>query len=445
MNRFLLFVKRYALPKSLFYRFVLIIFIPLLLLQVFTAVFFYERHWDLISKRLAYDTAGDIQVFATLMANTTDTEQQNVLLKQFKNALMLSGRFYAGEKLITAGQTGASSPRLEKLNLSLEKLPYPYVRGRYTDKGQTIFLQLPNGLLEVLIPQKRFFSSTIHVFWLWLLGSFILMFYIAFLFMRNQVRSIEKLSDAAEKFGKGLFEPFSPSGAKEVRQAGQSFNLMKNRLQRQLTERTALLAGVSHDLKTPLTRMKLQLSLMPRDTEIAYLTEDVEDMEKMLQGYLEFAKGQDKEEAKDLDITALVHETVLKARRLNQQITEEVSPSYTVIGRPLDLSRAFMNLLSNAGRYAQHTAVSFTQDKQNVVIRIDDDGPGIPPEQQENVFRAFYRLEKSRNQKTGGIGLGLTITRDIILSHGGDIMLGQSPLGGLRVSVILPKPQKQKR
>ena len=431
-------IKRFFFPKSLMHRFVLIILIPLLMLQIVMVTFFYERHWDIVSRRLALDITGDIKVITTLIEQVP-RENLAQWLAVISRHLSLEGAYYPEQFLEFAPQKNAPNTHLKNLQIAVQDLGYPYQMHTGHHHGQEVTLQLKTGTLQIYIPKKRFFTSTVHVFLLWMLGSFILLFLMAFLFMKNQVRSIQKLSIAAEKFGRGIVVPFRPSGAAEVKQAGRSFILMKRRLGRYVTERTALLASVSHDLKTPLTRMKLQLSLMPKNQDVIDLTEDVAEMEKMVLGYLDFAKGQGQEEPQEFALDDIVRKCVNKARRLKQDVNLVKVDPIPFYGRMGEIERAITNVLTNAGRYAKRAEVSLEKSSKGIIVTIDDDGPGIPKNQREDVFKAFYRLEKSRNTTTGGIGLGLTITRDIILGHGGTIDLLDSPLGGLRVRIVLEK------
>ena len=263
--------------------------------------------------------------------------------------------------------------------------------------------------------------------------------------MKNQLRAIIRLANAAEAFGLGKnVDHFKPEGATEVRHAGTAFLLMKNRLQRYLSERTAMLAGVSHDLRTPLTRLKLQLSLLPPNPALKGMSQDVDDMENMLNGYLTFASGEGREEAKEIELTPFITNLIDKFKRINHHIELKINQDMTIIGRPTDLSRALGNLVANASRYATQTWIKVSRHQDTVQILIDDNGSGIPKNKRHEVFKPFVRLDESRNSETGGVGLGLTIARDILLSHGGDIALDTSPQKGLRVIVSLPMINKIK-
>ncbi len=438
LKRFIRAMRLRFLPQSLFHRFILIILLPLLLLETIVMVFFYDRHWETISRRLARDISGEIQTVATFIVETQPTAAQlDTLFTSMEENLQLTMTYMPDSYLLPQQITSESSS--SDLLSALHQLQYPLNMKELEGKRQMIAIQLPTGVLTTVLPRKRFFSSTVHVFLVWLIGSSLLLFWIAFLFMKNQVRSIERLSRASELFGRGQMDiDFHPSGATEVKQAGLSFILMKNRIQKYLLERTTMLAGVSHDLRTPLTRMKLQLSMMPGDETTTDLLADVTEMERMLSGYLSFAKGQGKEPMQPLQLDALVTTLVQKQKRGGQQITLHVEQPVQVLARENDLSRAIMNILNNAARYAKRTQVRLGIRNGLAVLVVDDNGPGIPPDKRNDVFKAFHRLEESRNTETGGVGLGMTIARDTFLSHGGDIALATSPAKGLRVTIRLP-------
>lgn len=456
-NMFLIFLKhlvdwvKYAIkvirirlfPKSLLYRFILIILLPLILLQTIILIFFYDRHWSTISRRLAADVSGEIQTVADYILTKHPTQEElNTFLNQLHTNLSLKMYFKPNSYLTEQNLSDQSSTFA--LTSAMLSLKYPVNMIDTKNKQQLISIQLPTGVLTTLVPRKRFFSSTVYVFLAWMIGSSLLLFGIAFLFMKNQVRSIEKLSKASELFGIGHDIQFKPSGATEVQQAGLSFILMKNRIQRFLSERTAMLAGVSHDLRTPLTRMKLQLSMLPTDGTTTDLLSDISEMEQMLNGYLSFAKGEDQKEPQIIQLDDITAKLIEKQKKTGQSINIHIEEPLFISGRVNDIIRAINNPLTNAARYASKTSVTVGIRNKSAAIIIDDNGPGIPFEKRANVFKAFYRLDKSRNQTTGGIGLGLTITRDIILSHGGEIFLSDSPLGGLRVVISLPLINQKK-
>ena len=309
-----------------------------------------------------------------------------------------------------------------------------------SEKDVFIAVQLSEGVLKVTAPRKRLFSSTTYIFILWMLGTSMVLVGVAVIFMRNQVRSVRRLAVAADRFGRGQeVEHFKLEGAAEVRQAAHAFNIMRERIRRQIAQRTEMLAGVSHDLRTPLTRMKLQLAMMGTAEGCEELNEDVAEMERMVEGYLAFARGEGAEDTQPTDCAALLEDIVRRFRRNGAAITLHAEKSATLPLRPHAMERGLTNLIGNAVRYAGHVAVRAGERPEGFEILIDDDGPGIPAENREDVFKAFFRLDSSRNQETGGVGLGLTIARDVIRSHGGDIHLEDSPLGGLRVRLTLPQ------
>jgi two-component system osmolarity sensor histidine kinase EnvZ len=299
-------------------------------------------------------------------------------------------------------------------------------------------VQLPEGVLDVRASRKRLYSPTTTIFVLWMVCTSILLLVVATLFTRNQVRAVKRLARAADAFGKGRPAPdFKPEGALEVRQAGAAFALMRDRLKRQIDQRTEMLAGVSHDLRTPLTRMKLQLAMM-RGAEIADLVDDVSEMERMIEGYLAFARGEGAEASVPADLVVIVEEVVARLRRDGGAITIAGDSSVVLPLKSDAMSRCLTNLIGNAVRYAKQCRVTIGHVDDRAEVMIDDDGPGIAPDQREAVFKPFYRVEGSRNPKTGGVGLGLTIALDVARGHGGTILLQESPMGGLRVRLMLP-------
>jgi len=437
-------LKRKLLPNHLLGRFVAISFLPLITFELALGAFFYARHWDALSHRLARDISGEIQSVAEWVDLTTisDSEIQTHLNRIGTN-LALEFTWQPNQFLPDKVKKHASQ-MLKPLKSELADIHFPFQLHDSPYEEQTISLQLKRGILQVVVPRKRFFSSTVLVFLALMIISTLVCFGIAFLFMKNQVRSMVRLAKAAEMFGLGQMDyPLKPEGATEVRQAGTSFLQMRARIQRYLKERTSMLAGVSHDLRTPLTRLKLQLEMMPQNTTIKDMQQDVAEMDQMLNGYLTFARGEGREESLPVEIPIFVTNLVDKFKKAGHNIELNIKTDACVYGRPTDLSRAFGNIINNSTRYGTKTQIQL-QKKQGVVyIIIDDNGPGIPAKKRIDVFKPFYRLDSARNSQTGGVGLGLTIARDTILSHGGDIRLENSPLKGLRVIITLPE-NKQK-
>lgn len=441
-------IKR-LLPRTLFGRALMIIVTPVVLVQMIATAVFYNRHWDTIAERLSKSVAGEIALIIGELEHDPSASNQRRLfdLTTTTTAMLIS--FEPGASLNPKPARDWWDPYLRRwLHRSLaEQIAYPFrVDPWYRKDWVEIGVQLNGGVLKVVAPLRRFYSSTSYVFIIWMVGSSILLFSIAIIFMRNQIRPIRRLASAAEAFGKGreLQQPFKPEGAEEVRQAGIAFLVMRDRLTRQIEQRTAMLAGVSHDLRTPLTRMKLQIEMMGDSEDNRDLQQDIGEMEEMITGYLAFARGEGGEEAVPVDISAMLQELAQQNSRHSEPIGQDIQPDIILPARPMALKRALTNLITNAGRYAPHCWVSLKRETvgppqhDRIAIIIDDDGPGIPISSREDVFKPFMRLDPSRNQATGGIGLGLTITRDIIRRHGGDVLLDDSPHGGLRVVVYLP-------
>ncbi len=435
-----LWLKR-LLPQGLLGRSLLIIVTPLIVVQVVSTYIFYATHWDTVAKRLALALAGDIGAVIETLRAFPDSDSRLHTLRIAANRMDLDIRLEPGGILPNVQQEPPLGIMDKALHESLrDRLQRPFqVDSTSFEREVLIRVQLQDGLLEVFAPRKRLFSSTTYIFVLWMVGTSLLLLGIATVFMRNQVRSVRKLASAADSFGKGQDVPnFKPEGASEVRQAAVAFNLMRDRLKRQIQQRTEMLAGVSHDLRTPLTRMKLQLAMMGEVDGRAELEEDVAEMERMVEGYLAFARGEGSEKPVPTDLGALLEDVVGRFRRQGSEIDLHVEDKVDMTLRPHALSRALSNLIGNALRYGGHVWVRAGRRPDCVEILVDDDGPGIPADKRELVFKAFQRLETSRNVATGGVGLGLTIARDIARGHGGDVLLEDSPLGGLRARVRLP-------
>ena len=309
----------------------------------------------------------------------------------------------------------------------------------YAPETIALKIQTALGVYTVILPERRVYTPTTEVFIIWMTGSSVLLSAIALLFMRNQIRPIRRLAEAAEAIGKGRDVPgFKQEGASEVRQAAAALMVMRDRLTRQITQRTAMLSGVSHDLRTPLARMKLQLAMMKDDADKAELVSDIAEMETMLEAYLAFARGEEFESIVSVDLDDFIHEVVATMRHDQDAITIDANVGAIVPIRRNAIKRCIGNLVGNALRYGKHAKISVDWRDQAVQILVDDDGPGIDASRREEVFRPFTRLEESRNSSTGGVGLGLTIARDIARSHGGDIILEDSPMGGLRARLWIP-------
>jgi two-component system osmolarity sensor histidine kinase EnvZ len=349
-------------------------------------------------------------------------------------------RLEPGAKLIFHKSPNVLGPMDDDLAAALaEKLRLPSTMDWSTDPLSVLVrVQLRDGVLVIEAPRKRLYTSTLYLFVLWLVGTAVLLFTIAALFMRNQVRAIRRLAAAAEAFGMGRdLGPMKPEGAIEVRQAATAFNRMQERIRRFLSQRTEMLAGVSHDLRTPLTRLRLALAMLPRQEElredVAEMTADLEEMERMISGYLAFARGEDAEQAQTVNLRDVLADVAAGARRAGADVALEAPTGLTLLLRQDAVKRAISNLVDNARRHAKRIALTALPNGPRLVhVMVDDDGPGIAPDRRESVFRPF---ESGAN---GGTGLGLTIARDIVRAHGGDIVLEDSPMGGLRARIKLP-------
>lgn len=433
-------LRRRLLPRSLFGRALLIIVMPLILLQVVSTWIFYERHWDTITRRLSGAVAGELALAIDRVAASTDHDATTAELAELGRNLAIRLQFRKGD-ILPNDQTSQTSSKLQRqLERELAaRIRRPiYLDVEYQKRQILIRIQLPTGVLDAEVDRERLYSTTTYIFVLWMVGTSLVLFAVATLFMRNQVRPIRRLAHAMERFGRGQdVGDYRPAGATEVRQAGAAFNVMRDRLQRMITQRTEMLAGVSHDLRTPLTRMKLQLAML-QSADAAPLTADVAEMEKMLNEYLAFARGEGTEAMAQTDLNDLLAEVVDGARRQGAQIALEAGPDIVVAARPNALKRCLTNVVTNAIAHGTRVLVQAARRGDRIEIVVDDDGPGIPPEKREEVFRPFYRIEGSRSRETGGTGLGLTIARDVIHGHGGEITLDDSPWGGLRARLSLP-------
>jgi two-component system osmolarity sensor histidine kinase EnvZ len=426
-------------PKSLLGRSLLMILFPLVLLQAVTFQMFYGSHLDIISRRLSSAIAGEVALTAQLLNRYPSQRDHDWIIDQAGHRLGLDVRLEPGATLTDTSRVNVLGPMDDDLEAALQQAFDGPFEMDWTSDPRSVLLniQVSGGVLHIVAPRKRLYSTTIYIFVPWVVGTALVLFAIAALFMRIQVRGIRRLATAAEAFGVGRdIPPIRPEGATEVRQAAAAFNRMQDRIRRFLAQRTEMLAGVSHDLRTPLTRLRLALEMLPHDdawrADVAEMTDDVEEMERMIGGYLAFARGEGTEQAAPVDLSAMLTDVATAARRGGANIEVSVPESLTVSLRAEAVRRAITNLVDNARRHAGRIILSAVSRGRSVLVQVDDDGPGIAKARREEVFRPF------QTDSAGGTGLGLTIARDIVRAHGGDIALEDSPLGGLRARVTLP-------
>jgi two-component system osmolarity sensor histidine kinase EnvZ len=432
-------IARY-MPKGLYPRALVIVIAPVVLLQSVIAYVFMERHWQTVTQRLSSAVSADIAAMIDVYESYPQDADASVLARIAASRLGMDIDIIPDSDLPPPGPR----PFFSLLDSALSaELAQQVARPFWLDTvGRSslieIRIKLDKDVMRILTRRNSAYASNSHIFLLWMLGTSLILLTIAVLFLRNQIRPILKLADAAEAFGKGRDAEFRPRGAREVRRAGNAFIEMKRRVERAVGERTTMLNGVSHDLRTILTRFKLSLALLERSSEIEALEKDVDEMARMLEDYLAFARGDAGETAVETDIRGLLEELKSDAERQGHQTELTVVGDPLVVVRPDAFRRLMTNLVSNAARYGDRIAIRATHDARYLIVMIDDDGPGIPADQREDVFRPFFRLDEARNVDSGGTGLGLAIARDIARAHGGDIMLADSPLGGLRATVRLP-------
>ncbi|MGN6098412.1 MAG: ATP-binding protein [Bosea sp. (in: a-proteobacteria)] len=439
IGRPLQIVARY-MPKGLYPRALVIVITPVVLLQSVIAYVFMERHWQLVTQRLSAAVSADIAMLIDVYESYPQDPDITTLSR------IAAERLGMDVDIIPDSDLPAPGPRpfFSLLDNALStELSQQVARPFWLDTvGRSslieIRIKLGKNVMRILTRRNSAYASNSHIFLLWMIGTSLILLTIAVLFLRNQIRPILKLADAAEAFGKGRDAEFRPRGAREVPRAGNAFIEMKRRVERSIGERTTMLNGVSHDLRTILTRFRLSLALMERTSEIEALEKDVDEMSRMLEDYLAFARGDAGEVPVETDIRGQLEELKADAERLGHQTALEVVGDPLVVVRPDAFRRLLTNLVSNAARYGDRIAIRATHDARYLIVTVDDDGPGIPPDQREEVFRPFFRLDEARNVDGGGTGLGLAIARDIARAHGGDIMLSEAPLGGLRATVRLP-------
>ena len=430
------------LPKGLYARSLLIVIVPMVLLQTAVAYVFMQRHWDIVTHRLSAAVARDVGAMVDLYAGLPPGVDDPKLHA-------IAARFRMDVESMPPAPLPPTMPQtffnvLDPLTRALPeelgaqvRLPF-WVDTVGRSGLMEIRVNLGGRVLRFVTRRNLAYEANIHIFILWMLGASLVLVTVAILFLRNQIRPILRLADAAEDFGKGRDAEFHPRGAREVRQAGYAFIEMKRRIERATEQRTAMLNGVSHDLRTMLTRFKLSLAVIDESAEVEPMQKDVDEMQRMLEGYLAFARGDAGEPTELTDLRGVLDGLRADAERHGARVEVESKGDLNVRVRPIAIKRCLGNLVANAERHAQTIALKAAREQRFVTIFVDDDGPGIAPEHREDVFRPLHRLDEARNQDEGGSGLGLAIARDVARSHGGEITLSSSPLGGLRACVRLP-------
>lgn len=434
------FIRR--MPKRLYARSLIIIIAPMVLLQSVIAYVFMERHWQMVTERLSMAVVHDISAIIDIIETYPQDDNYNNIIRIAQQRMGLNISILPPDSLPPPGP----KPFFAILDYFLseeitKQINRPFWIDTVGDSNLVeIRIRLEDKVLRVFATRSQTYASNTGIFLSWMVGTALVLLIIAIFFLRNQIRPIQQLAEAAESFGKGrpLPKGFEPRGADEVRRAGIAFLRMRERIERQIDQRTTMLSGVSHDLRTILTRFKLQLALAGNDFDSGPLEQDIADMQNMLEGYLAFARGEGAEEVGELDLTQLMVKFSEEAQLRERGFSYAIQGNPVAHVRPGAFSRLVSNLVSNAFRYAENVHVNIRHGKETLVITIDDDGPGIPKSKREEVFKPFFRLDEARNQDESGTGLGLSIARDIARSHGGDVRLGKSPQGGLRATVEVP-------
>jgi len=430
-----------VMPKGLYARSLLIIIVPMVVLQSVVAFLFTDRQWSLVTHYLSSAVTQDIATLIDVYKSSPQGTDRAKLRRIAQDRLGLVVDFLPDTQLPPPGPKPFFSQLDQTLSDEIRKqIGSPFwidTVGR--SSIVEIRIKLPDTVMRVFARRADVYDSNSWIFLVWMVATSVVVLAIAILFLRNQIRPIVGLADAADAFGKGREAPnFRPRGAREVRRAAAAFLEMKGRIERAIEQRTTMLAGVSHDLRTVLTRFKLELALNGDSPETEAIKRDVDEMAAMLEAYLAFARGDTGEQSASNDIAGLLEELKLDTERHGHRATVAFHGKPEVTVRPAAFKRCLANLVSNAARFASTVAIAGHRDHRWLTVTVDDDGPGIPPQLREDVFKPFLRLDDARNQDEGGTGLGLAIARDIARSHGGDITLGDSPLGGLRATVKVP-------
>ena len=432
LNRFL----KKILPKQLFYRSLLIVAAPIIIMQLTISIVFFDSLWIKTNKGMTRALVNEIATFVDAYKNENNDKEKIILL--FKKHLQFNIKYESNKKFPESYTERWFSPIDRSLRRELKSQNFNYWFDTVSYKNLiNLKIKYNNGYFQFFVPRERLTSASVRLFALWITLPAILVIFIAILFLKNQTRPITKLAEASERFGRGEdIEEYRPSGALEIRKAGLEFDRMRKRILRHLNQRSEMLSGISHDLRTPLTRIKLQLAFIKDKDTTKKISSDVDEMEKMLNGYLQFSRSNFTEKNEKFNLSQLINDIVQKYEKKNILFEKDTDIFFN--GRKNLIKRCLNNLLDNAISFSKNIKLTQQRIKRNVLIFLEDDGPGISPSEYENVFKPFYKIDKSRNQTKSSVGLGLSIASDIIRSHGGNIELGRSEMGGLKIKIILP-------
>ena len=426
------------LPKRLFYRALLIVAVPVIVLQLVVTIVFFDSLWIKTNKGMTKALLNEVKTFIEVY--TDEIYNKDEITNLFSIYQDLNIEYVEDENFNYKYDERWFSPIDRSLRREL-KSRFQNEKFWFDTIGYKELIDLrikyKSGYFKFLVPKDRVTSSSARIFALWITVPALIMVFISLIFLKNQTRPITNLARAAEKFGRGEeIEEFKPSGASEIRQAGLEFERMRKRIKRHLKQRSEMLSGISHDLRTPLTRMKLQIAFI-KDKQLANkMSEDINEMEKMLNEYLQFTSSSNLEKDEQFNLSDLITEIVEKYN--NKNISIDTIPRIYINGRKNLIRRCINNLLDNSIKYAEKVKIEINKNNNNLFIKIEDDGPGIPENQYENVFKPFYKIDKGRAGAKSSVGLGLSIASDIIRSHGGNIKLEKSSMNGLGVKIFLP-------
>jgi len=430
------FIKN-ILPKRLFYRSLIIVAIPIILLQIIITIVFFDSLWIKANKGMTRSMVGEVKTL--FQVYKTGKENRNLITDEYNKNFDFVISVKENKPMPEIKRERWYSPMDRSLRRELKSSFGSNYWFDTTSYKEVIELRIKynNGFLQIFFPKQKIAPASARIFALWITLPGFLLIMIAIIFLKNQTRPIVNLAKAAEKFGKGEYvKEFRPSGAKEIRQAAYEFDRMRKRISIHLNQRSEMLSGISHDLRTPLTRLKLQLALLKQQDLAKKMSDDIEEMERMLNEYLEFSRHQKNEETETIDLNNLIEDVVQKYQ--SKEIDTNLDENKKINMRANSFRRCLFNLIDNGLSYGKKVNILTKNTLNKVIIMVDDNGPGIPENEYQNVMKPFYRIDKSRGQNKSGVGLGLSIANDIIRAHGGNISFEKSPLKGLRVKISLP-------